>query len=344
MISRVIWLIAFFAHFAQAQVCAPTPFEKQATDSISLLRAHPIWRDFPTRYLFAVREFEGTNPGFYAVTSEERETMIQNNLASSCAESNIVQSSEALVKMQGRYYAHCSASALGSACLEIPPFLKVFKALGKPVGIVGIERAHLEKVKKAIGEIPYSFIQLTIYDSIHEMFHEYQAEQKFKTAGPSISFAACMEQNREWAKGFEKEKRWWSNRIYRIHLNSKNPGALGKILTEYYSTIRPNQSDFPECDQALARYQFHEGVAHFAGSLALKRTGLASDKQLAAIDRAYLEVPFENHDAMGIYATGGSLSWLLYYLMGDEFIAEIEKSNSPYDIGLNILSQGSIRK
>ncbi len=167
-------IIAFFSPLAPAQICPLTPSEAQSVASISLLQALPIWRDFPTRYVFAVREFEAPTRGFYVVTPDERAQLLRKNLVSACAENtHLVQAAEPLTRLHGRFYPHCSAN-VPEACMEIPHLSSVFRELGKPVGTIGIERAHLKQIDEIVGNLGYSFSQISMYHAIHEMFHEYQ--------------------------------------------------------------------------------------------------------------------------------------------------------------------------
>lgn len=329
-------VLAVFCSPAGAENCQLTAFEKNAARSISFLRANPIWRDFPTRHIFAVREFEASTPGFYVVLPQERDRLLLKGLAKACRRADLVQSSEPLTRTRGQFYASCSAADLNEGCLEIPHFRKVWDVLQQAVGVIGIAKEHFEQLSASIRAIPYTALQLRLYHGIHEMFHTYQVEQKWKTSFDSgKQFPHCMEEP-AWKKSFESEVRWWGEKIAEIHQVAKNPKALSALLKEYYAQVRPPSDS--ECDGILARYQFLEGVPHFVGSVALLKAGLAREEELALIDQHYLRVSFDEHNVMGVYVSGGALSWALYYLMGEQFIDEIEKSRTPYEIGRSLLN------
>ncbi len=333
-ICVLVTAMALFGHPAVAENCALTPLENKAVKVITGLQRQPLWRDFPARYVFTVREYEAPTNGFIVVSGKDREKLLSQGLGKACEDRTLLEMPMPMVREHKRFYPSCSPVSFNEGCLEIPAYLRMFSTLNKIIGSIGMERSHFQMANEALGNIGYTFEQMNIYHAIHEMFHDYQAEHKYQTANRGADYATCVEQNPEWVKTLENEKRWWAKNFAAIHRNKDNPSALKALLKEYYNSVRPRFGSYPDCNQAFARYQFHEGVAHFVGSLALIRSGLATDADLARIDRNYYKVPFEVHNVMWVYASGGGLSWLLYYLMGDKFIEHVEQSQTPYDIGL----------
>jgi len=324
-----------FCHLANALECRPTMQERAEISAIQALQDHPIWREFPANYHFAVREFETSSRGFLVVQPGERNAIVSAKIAEICnSNAGLLQFSSKLSIVQPGFFAGCGPHKLTEGCRTIPQLLDIYQVTKKANGTVGLTRELRERAGRLFPYgLPYTHLQMNVYHAMHEMFHEFQTDHRYVPNDNVRLFQHCVAQNPSWSRSYQREREWWSSALSTIHTARKDKARLRRILHQFYEAIRPIDKLYPDCQQAQAENERTEGVAHFVGSLALLRAGLADEATLARIDKRYFYVPLSKHNEVWTYVTGGGLSWLLFYLLGDEFITRIEQGLTPYEIG-----------
>lgn len=347
-ITFILLLIPVKSAFAIG-LCTPSSSELQFVNIVHNLYRNQLWGNYPSQTRFAVADIAVGSPGFFITKADDEDrALISSDLGNTCGkDSNLVQIAVPLQKGATGYYPNCSPVVVDDPKVCSSPLKQFYEKLGLPMGFHIIDRHRIDEVQSMLfgtGK-KYSELQMMIYHSLHEMFHNYQDEvgmlKKAKVGGSRAIeiYKTCLTNDSRWSDKYKKERKWWAANLAALYNPKTSQAELLKIANTFLGSIRPSNPENAQCDDALAFYELHEGTAHFIGDLALLRSGTISFSDLAVVDGQYLLVPPEVHNTMYVYATGGAISMLLQRLAGSLWHGIAESGQAPYTILSNYLKK-----
>nr|BFD69130.1 hypothetical protein HAGR004_41520 [Bdellovibrio sp. HAGR004] len=312
--------------------------------AVEKINTQILWGSYPDSYAFAVADPVVNSVGFLLLASSSANDGQQSQ---SCENfQNLEPIGIKTYPESTGYFPHCSEFSDDKACMIFPELKQQYLKIETPISLLVLDRTRFEEIQGLLfGKLRarYSPIQLSIYHSFHEMFHDYQDRVGLlKNASLGGSYAVetyrkCADVNADWSRKYARERAWWKKNFLQIYSEKTSRTRLVDIAKEFIKKVRPEDASEALCNEALARYEMHEGTAHFVGNLAVLRAGLIKGEALANIDKQYLDTPREVHGVMHVYATGGGISMLLERLTENQWKSEIQRGLTPYEILRNFV-------
>jgi hypothetical protein len=334
-----------FMHELAKADCNLSQDEAQFVRAVEKINTDQLWGSYPESYLFGIADPAVASVGF--LIQSKKDQVIQGATSESCPNFNgLVQIGISSYPESTGYFPNCSEFSGEKACSIFPELKKQYLKIERPLSLLVLDRARLKEIQELLfgkSAARYSLIQLSVYHSFHEMFHDYQDRVdllKNASLGGSAAiknYGKCADSNINWSRKYAKERVWWKKNIPQIFSEKTDRKRLLDIAKEFIQKVRPEDPREAYCDEALAHYEMHEGTAHFVGNLAVLRAGLAKGEALAKIDIQYLDTPREVHSVMHVYATGGGISMLLERLIENQWKLEIQQGLTPYEILKNFV-------